>query len=158
MSETDRSTVLDEATCRQLLGAGRLGRLAFNGDPSPTILPVNYVLHGDVVAFRTVGGSKLTAAQDGVVASFEVDGVYPAHDSGWSVVVRGRLEAADDVTGDLATAVDHLRPTVGGDRPHVVLLHVEALTGRQIRADRAWIEAHAEATMWRDRDASDLMG
>ena len=158
MSATDRSTVLDEATCRQLLGSGRLGRIAINGDPSPTILPVNYVLHGDVVAFRTVEGSKLAAARDDAVASFEVDGVYPAHDSGWSVVVRGRLEEADDVTGDLGTAVDRLRPTVGGDRPHVVLLHVEQLTGRQVRADRAWIEAHPETTTWRDRDASDLMG
>lgn len=154
----DRSIALDESTCRQLLGAGTLGRLAVNGDPSPTILPVNYVLHGDVVAFRTVEGTKLAAAQDGAMASFEVDGVYPDHDSGWSVVVCGRLEETEDVSGDLAAAVDRLHSIVGGDRPHVIVLHMEQLTGRQVRADRDWIEAHTETTTWRDRDASDLMG
>ena len=158
MSQDDRSTILDEATSRQLLGAARLGRIAINGDPSPTVLPVNYVLHDNVVVFRTVEGSKLTAARQGIAASFEVDGIYPEHHSGWSVVVRGRLEAADDADDELTAAAEGVRPLVGGNRPHLVLLHVEEISGRQIRADRDWIEAHTETTTWRDRDASDLLG
>lgn len=158
MSDADRSTILDEATCRQLLGAARLGRIAFNADPSPTILPVNYALHDDAVVFRTVEGSKLAAAQAGVAASFEVDGVYPDHDSGWSVLVRGHLEEVDDPDGGLGEVADALRPVVGGDRPHLVRLSIGEITGRQIRADQAFVEAHAETNTWQDRDASDLLG
>lgn len=154
----DRSTTLDESTCRQLLGAGRLGRIAFNDDPSPTILPVNYVLHGDVVVFRTIEGSKLTAARDEVGASFEVDGVDPSHDSGWSVLVRGRLQEVEESEEVERAVADRLRPLVGGDRPHLVQLTLEQVTGRRIPADPAWVEAHREGNVWHDRDASDLLG
>lgn len=158
MSDDDRSTVLDETTCRQLLGAARLGRVAFNGEPSPTILPVNYVLHRDAVIFRTVEGSKLAAAQQGTAASFEVDGLYPDHDSGWSVLVRGTLAEVDDPDAELGEVADQLRPVVGGDRPHLVRLAIDEITGRQIRADRVFVEAHTETNTWLDRDASDLLG
>ena len=54
----------------------------------PLIFPVNYVLEGRTVAFRTDPGTKLTWAKLGHVA-FEIDSTDPSHREGWSVLVQG---------------------------------------------------------------------
>ena len=55
------------------------------------IFPVNYVLDGDTIVFRTDPGTKLGAAGR-ARASFEIDSVDREHRTGWSVVASGRLE------------------------------------------------------------------
>lgn len=152
-----RGSELDPTTCRQLLGSASVGRIAFNGEPSPTILPVNYTMHQGVVLFRTAEGSKLDAAAAGVAATFEVDGVDHDHDAGWSVVVRGRLTEMDDPDDDLVAAADAIQPLVGGSRPYLVTLSTDEVTGRRIAPDADWVRAHRGPT-WTGTDASDLMG
>ena len=154
----DRSTVLDEATCRQLLGTVRVGRVALPADPSPTVLPVDHVVHGDAVVFRTVEGAKLDAARARGPASFQADGVDAEADTGWSVLVRGHLEELEEPTEDDQAAIDRLHPLVGGERPHVVRLSIESISGRRVLQDPAWVQAHRATNTWVDRDASDLMG
>lgn len=154
----DRSAVLDEVTCRQLLGTVRVGRVALPDDPSPTVLPVDYVLHGDHVLFRTVEGAKLEAAHAHGPASFQADGIDPTFDTGWSVLVRGHLDELESPSADEQEAIERLHPLVGGTRTHVVRLSVESWSGRRVLQDPAWVRAHREANTWRDRDASDLMG
>ncbi len=152
-----RGSELDPTTCRQLLGSASVGRIAFNGEPSPTILPVNYTMHRGVVLFRTAEGSKLDAAAAGVAATFEVDGVDHDHDAGWSVVVRGHLTEMDDPDDDLVAAADAIQPLVGGSRPDLVTLSTDEVTGRRIAPDADWGRAHRGPT-WTGTDASDLMG
>lgn len=153
-----RGAELDPTTCRQLLGSTTVGRVAFNGDPSPTILPVNYTMHDGAVLFRTAEGSKLDAAEAGLPASFEVDGIDRSHDSGWSVVVRGHLTEMDDPDGDLVDAADDIEPLVGGSRPYLVTLSIDEITGRRIAPDPAWVRAHTDGPTWTGQDATDLMG
>lgn len=154
----DRSTELDEVTCRQLLGTVRVGRVALPDDPSPTVLPVDYVVHGDHVLFRTLEGTKLAAARDRGAASFQTDGFDPTHDTGWSVLVRGHLDEPGELTTEEAQAAARLHPLVGGDRHHVVRLSIESLTGRRVLQDPDWVRAHLDTNTWTDRDASDLLG
>lgn len=154
----DRSTVLDPITCRQLLATVRVGRVALPDDPSPIVLPVDFVVDGDRVVFRTVEGAKLDAAQAGGPASFQTDGFDPTHDTGWSVLVRGRLEVLDDPSPETRAALDRLNPLVGGDRPHVVALSIDEATGRRITQDPDWVRAHLDSNTWTDRDGSDLLG
>lgn len=154
----DRSTVLDPLTCRQLLATVRVGRVALPDDPSPTVLPVDFVLDGDRVVFRTVEGAKLDAAQARGPASFQTDGVDPTHNAGWSVLVRGHLEELEDISPATQAALDALHPLVGGDRPHVVALTIDEATGRRITQDPDWVRAHRETNTWTDRDGSDLLG
>lgn len=154
----DRTTVLDDVTSRQLLGTVRVGRVALPDDPSPTVLPVDCVVHGDHVLFRTVEGSKLEAARARGPASFQADGLDPTHDTGWSVLVRGHLDELDDPTDSEQQAIERLHPLVGGDRPHVIRLSIEAISGRRILQDPAWVRANRETNTWTDRDASDLLG
>lgn len=153
----DRVEDLPESTCRQLLRAGRVGRIAVNADPSPVVLPVNYVERDGAVVFVTAAGTKWEAARAGANASFEVDGVSEERRSGWSVLVRGVLEAVegDDVTEQVLDALD---PLAGGDRDNVVRLSIDEITGRRIAPDAAWTRAHREHHTWTGRDASDLMG
>ncbi|WP_426573757.1 pyridoxamine 5'-phosphate oxidase family protein [Aquihabitans sp. McL0605] len=67
-------------------------------------------------------------------ACFEVDGFDRPSRSGWSVVVRGRLEevpATDHATrAELEGLVE---PWTRGDDPHVVRLVPTVITGRRIR-------------------------
>jgi nitroimidazol reductase NimA-like FMN-containing flavoprotein (pyridoxamine 5'-phosphate oxidase superfamily) len=157
-TDDDRTRQLDAQTCRQLLGTVRVGRVALPDEPSPTVLPVDFVTHGDRVLFRTVEGAKLETARAHGPASFQADGYDPSHDTGWSVLVRGHLEEVDGQDPDVEAAVGRLHPLAGGARPHVVALTIESATGRRIPQDPAWVRAHRETNTWIDRDASDLLG
>lgn len=153
----DRVEDLPESSCLQLLRSGHVGRVAINGEPSPTVLPVNYVEHDGAVVFVTAAGSKWDAAQSGTPASFEVDGISDEHRSGWSVLVRGRLEAVGS-EDHLNGVVERLAPLAGGGRDHVVRLSVDEVTGRRIPPDAAWTKAHRDHHTWTGRDGSDLLG
>ena len=89
---------LTSAECLEILGHHTFGRLAFMDHVGvlPMILPVNYVLHADLVTFRTGPGSKLGTALRGEPGAFEVDGLNSADKTGWSVVVRGHAEVVTD--------------------------------------------------------------
>lgn len=154
----DRIEELPRSTCMQLVGSGTVGRVAVNDDPSPVVLPVNYLLGDDGVVFTTVAGTKWDAATSGAPASFEVDGIDQEHRSGWSVLIRGTLSAlaADDQVADEIR--DQLAPLPGGARPHLVQLSIDEVTGRRIPPDAAWTTAHRSHHTWTGQDGTDLLG
>lgn len=136
MVNVDRRTgieVLDRDQCLELLAADDFGRIGLDEGGHPLILPINYAMDGEDVVFRTAEGTKLDAARQ--PACFEID----EHDSeartGWSVVVRGRLEEVTpahhrelfDRVADLA------KPWAEGEKPHVLRLVAESIQGRRIR-------------------------
>ena len=154
MSETGsngRIIELDEPTCRQLLGSHHIGRIAFNAESSPDVLPVNYVLHEDSIVFRTGAGAKQVAAARRQDATFQVDDSDADRHSGWSIMVRGTLEPVDaneQLQG-------RLNPFPGGDHAYWVGLRIEQITGRRIPTEEGWV---MPTQAWSGRDASDLMG
>lgn len=156
----DRVEELPESSCLQLLASGSVGRIAINAAPSPLVVPVNYAARDRTIVFTTVSGSKWDAAQAGDPASFEVDGVDTEHRSGWSVLVRGKLEAVEheDAADELAALLEEVEPLPGGERPHVVRVVIDEVTGRRIPTDAAWTRAHREHHTWTGRDGSDLLG
>ena len=123
--------VLPFDTCLGLLASVPVGRIGFFADGELVILPVNHLVDGQDVVFRTAAGSKLSAAENGGPVVFEADSYDDLDRSGWSVVVNGLTEVIDDAeTGRLSglglhpwsTAVEHpfwirIRPTsVSGRR------------------------------------------
>lgn len=88
---TDRRglRVLDVDTCLRRLRSAPLGRIAFVRDGAPVILPVNHVVDGTTIAFRTTWGSKQLIAEGARQVAFEVDGIDAGRRCGWSVLVRG---------------------------------------------------------------------
>lgn len=125
---------LSREECLGHLAGQRLGRLAFIDIVGvlPLIIPVNYLLDGDRVVFRTDPGSKLTAAILGAPVAFEVDAVDESHRTGWSVVVRGHAEQVTD-EADLARLHEApLAPLAPGLRTHYVRVVPGRITGRRI--------------------------
>lgn len=127
--------VIGRAECLRLLGEDCIGRLAVVAGGEPMIFPVNYVLDGDAVVFRTAPGSKLRAGPR-APASFEIDAFDRERRCGWSVVATGQLEEVttfDALTFErvLDLGVD---PWADGDRSHWMRLVPGRVTGRRVVA------------------------
>lgn len=125
--------VLAYEECLRLLASTPVGRMAFASGGEIVILPVNYVLDGTSIVFRSDGGEKLTAAQDAKAVAFEVDGWEAGVCEGWSVIVNGRAEAIyDERTIERLSRLD-LRPW--GQNPARrtwITIHPNAVTGRRV--------------------------
>jgi nitroimidazol reductase NimA-like FMN-containing flavoprotein (pyridoxamine 5'-phosphate oxidase superfamily) len=120
--------------CRDLLGQHHLGRIAFleRAGVMPVVFPVNYTLLGSSVVFRSDPGSKLTAALHTTPVAFEIDGVDPRLEVGWSVLVRGFVTEVTD-----RTELQRLRSTpmnawAPGKKGHFLKIETRQLTGRRI--------------------------
>jgi nitroimidazol reductase NimA-like FMN-containing flavoprotein (pyridoxamine 5'-phosphate oxidase superfamily) len=121
---------LEHDDCLKLVASMSIGRLAVAVDDhdAPLVVPVNYVLDGEVVVFRSGPGAKLHALRDTPV-SFQVDLIDPFHRTGWSVLIRG---IAHEATG---AEVAHLvvEPWAPGDKHHWICVVPTVITGRTIR-------------------------
>jgi nitroimidazol reductase NimA-like FMN-containing flavoprotein (pyridoxamine 5'-phosphate oxidase superfamily) len=121
---------LDHDECLKRVATMSVGRVAVAADDGrgPIVVPVNYVLDGEFIVFRSGAGTKLHALRDAPM-SFQVDVVDPSHHTGWSVLIRG---VAYEVT---AQEVKHLavEPWAPGGKHHWIRLVPTAITGRNIR-------------------------
>ena len=134
MRQVDHSgvEVMDRSACLELLAADQIGRLAVLEGGQPLVLPVNYGLDGESVIFRTAAGTKLDAARRSP-ACFEIDGFDRPTQSGWSVVVRGRLEEVTTLHGPVFDRIRSLsEPWVEGERTHVLRLLPSVISGRRV--------------------------
>ena len=122
---------LSDADCITLLEANDIGRICVFQDGYPMAFPVNYRLVEfdcePVLAIRTRSGNSLDHVGEHV--GFEIDGVSPGHDGGWSVVVRGRLEAVSP-----GADVDSY-PMITSQRDAWRVIVPAKITGRGVRPD-----------------------
>ena len=91
-------TALTDEQCWERLEQQELGRLVTHVGDILDIFPVNYVLDGAGILFRTGQGSKLFELTINDEVIFEVDD--HTETEAWSVIVRGRahpLETSADV-------------------------------------------------------------
>src|ERR1044072_4869702 len=87
----DHIETLERDACLALLSTVVIGRVIWSASGGDLkVVPVNFVLDGDNIVFRTARGGTLGAIQHGVPRTFEVDDVEPALHAGWSVVLSGR--------------------------------------------------------------------
>jgi len=84
--------ILGDDDCWALLRGAEVGRLAVSIARHPDIFPINYVVDGRDIVFRTSAGTKLAAAVLGDAVAFEIDGYDPDAGEAWSVVVKGSAE------------------------------------------------------------------
>lgn len=124
--------ILAEHECRDLLGQVAVGRLGLSADSLPVILPVNFVVDGESIVFRTGAGLKLSAATSGDVACLEVDDIDLIGHGGWSVLVTGRLrEITDPVELEAAQRLP-LAPWWHRVDQRFVRLSMDLLSGRRL--------------------------
>ena len=160
--DEDRLEAFGPEVCRRLLRRHRFGRIAVTDADGPVIFPVNYMMDGDSIVFRTDEGTKLHSARAGATVAFEIDGVDPVHRLGWSVLARGVLEPVAATDASSERAVLPAAPYPEGRRTHVVRISSPHLTGRRIPVSRdiaeAWLDQAEIGNVWYDRDGSDLLG
>src|SRR5437763_13063809 len=93
---TGNLEVLTDEESRALLAEGRVGRVAVTADALPVIAPVNYVVDGSSIVFRTKRDGMLARACDDAVIAFEIDEVAADGSGGWSVNVVGIASLVSD--------------------------------------------------------------
>lgn len=139
---------LSEEECWNLLARREVGRLAVSVDGKPDIFPVNYVVDGPRVLFRTAPGSKLADLSANPDVAFEVD----EHDasSAASVVIRGvakSLSLQSEI--DAADALE-LAPWIPTLKYRWVRISPVSISGR--RFERTPEPARYAASKDRSRD------
>jgi uncharacterized protein len=112
---------LSRDECLELLGAMSVGRIAYTTDDGPRVLPVNYVMEGDGVIFRTVSDGEVLRDALETTCAFEIDQIDEFYQSGWSVLAVGRLRF-----GKIP------EPWAAGPRSIFVRLPCMQLTGRRV--------------------------
>ncbi|KUN82762.1 DUF1918 domain-containing protein [Streptomyces griseoruber] len=127
---------LGEEECRSLLSTHGVGRIAVaSSDGRPAVVPVNYEIVDDTIAFRTAPDS-LPAAAVGTEVAFEVDHVDDAMSRGWSVLAVGRASVVTEPEAVRGLAEHaHTTPWAGGERQMWVSIRPTSLTGRRITAE-----------------------
>lgn len=126
--------MLSEAECQEHLTSQAIGRLAVVAGHDPEIFPVNYVMDGPNVAFRTAAGTKFNASVRSTRVAFEIDGFDEETRSGWSVIVRGRADEVLSSAERLRLDGLGLRPWADGERDIWLVIRPEVVTGRRVGA------------------------
>jgi len=126
---------LDEAECLRLLAGSEIGRVVFTEAALPAALPVNYLLDGEEIVFRTGDGSKLAAASRNAVVAFQVDRIDSETRTGWTVLAVG--EAYEVVVPErLAELAGRLpEPWAPNRTAHTIAVPLQRLTGRRLVRD-----------------------
>ena len=124
----DPVTELTAEECWDLLEGEEFGRLAYRLVDEVHVVPINYVVDGRTLLFRTASGNKLLAAALHSDVAFEIDW----HDdrAAWSVVARGTLRRLGE---DEQHRLDQLplQSWVSTRKYDVVEVDPDVVTGRR---------------------------
>lgn len=134
--EAPPSTSVDTLSSSEIwhrLRRERVGRLAVVVDGHPEIFPVNHLVDHGTLVFRTAVGTKLTAMLHSPVC-FEADGYDLATGQAWSVVVKGQAREITHLYDALDAARLPLLPWQAGNKPRVVRIEPDEVSGRAFRA------------------------
>ena len=114
-----------------------LGRLGFSVEEEQEIFPLNYVIDQGTIVFRTSSSSRIGLCLDGRGVAFEADGFAEGVTEGtaggmaWSVVVKGHAKAITGLYDSIAAAELPVHPLQPGDKPRLVRITADAVTGRR---------------------------
>lgn len=125
---------LDQAECLALLATVSVGRVGISSSALPAIIPVNFILNGNDILFRTVPGKILHAAHTAAVVAFEADQLGSATAESWSVLARGIAEEVTDPTQ--RAELERLVPTswaFEGGANYLVRIPPILISGRRTR-------------------------
>ena len=115
--------------CLELLASRPVGRVAYVISGGPVVVPVNHVLDGEDIIFRTSPHTDLGRQMIRGRVAFEVDDFDEFNQSGWSVLVQGSAEYDDS---DTVWPVDRPQPWAEGTRILVVRIRSHLITGRRL--------------------------
>jgi nitroimidazol reductase NimA-like FMN-containing flavoprotein (pyridoxamine 5'-phosphate oxidase superfamily) len=124
--------ILPFGDCLRLLDSVPVGRIGFFADGEIVILPVNHLVDGQDVLFRTGAGSKLSSVGSKNLVGFEADACDARTRSGWSVVISGFTEVVE--SDDELRRLNDLGLRSWGsatDSPSWIRIRPTSITGRR---------------------------
>ena len=147
--------------CWALLDGNAVGRLAVDIAGWPDIFPINYVVDGTTIVFRTGAGTKLAGAVLNRHVAFEIDGYRPDDRCAWSVVVKGNAREIESMIDRYRAEDLPLYPWVVSDKPDFVRIDPTEVTGRRFHvagdaapdASIGWSAPHGAAV---DTEGDDI--
>ncbi|WP_406291998.1 pyridoxamine 5'-phosphate oxidase family protein [Embleya sp. NBC_00896] len=132
--ETARRDVPLRTECRARLVMHEVGGVSPATTREPFVLPVNYVLDGADVVFRTAVDSP-SAGLDGPVA-LEVDELIRAARPAWSVLIVGDATWVADPVEIARLSEDGLRPSPEGEHDAWIRIRPRRISGRRLHPCR----------------------
>jgi nitroimidazol reductase NimA-like FMN-containing flavoprotein (pyridoxamine 5'-phosphate oxidase superfamily) len=130
MTDEPVTFLSEDESWRRLAGVA-LGRLVTSFAGEPEVFPVNFVVQGRTVLFRTAEGTKLFSAVAHRTVVFEADDHNVAE--GWSVIVRGRAQLLKTDAEIREAERAQLMPWTATIKPHYVRVTPSEITGRHFR-------------------------
>jgi uncharacterized protein len=136
MNQANAESAIEQMPPHECWAAMRtvsLGRLGFSVDDEQEIFPLNYVIDQGTIVFRTSSSSRIGLCLDGRGVAFEADGFAEGVTDGraWSVVVKGHAKAITGLYDGIAAAELPVHPLQPGDKPRLVRITADAVTGRR---------------------------
>ncbi|AZM74098.1 helix-turn-helix domain-containing protein [Streptomyces sp. KPB2] len=130
---------LSEQECWQRLGTHGIGRISYTvgpGKEAPVVVPVNFLVDGRSVVYRT-DPAGVAGIRAGEPVAFEVDHVDEQTGSGWSVLLSGTAEHPTEHESLEALARRRgAGPWAGGRRDLWVRVLPHQVSGRVIQSLR----------------------
>lgn len=126
-----QTEVLGTEECWKYLQSSYIGRLAVINGAAPEIFPVNFMVIGETVVFRTGPGTKLRALLSGTAVAFETDGMNAYSTEVWSVVVKGMPGPFSGDPAELGNAGPDREPWQPGLKEHLVQIDPTEVSGRR---------------------------
>jgi nitroimidazol reductase NimA-like FMN-containing flavoprotein (pyridoxamine 5'-phosphate oxidase superfamily) len=120
----------------QLLATVPLGRVVFTDRALPAVRPVNHLVDGRDIIFRTSSSAAITTAVDGIgtIVAYEADAIDSARRAGWSVVVVGGARLLTD-----AAQIEHyrqlLQPWAPGAKDDFIAIRADVVSGVRLTGD-----------------------
>ena len=130
-AHTDPIEMLTSDRSWELLGTQELGRLVTHVGETIDIFPVNYVVDGRSIVFRTAAGGKLSSVVVSDAVLFEVDDHTDT--DAWSVIIRGYATALESDADVQRAETAGLRPWIPTVKRVYVRIAPTSVSGRAFR-------------------------
>jgi len=122
-------TVLNPTRAWDLLAGQQIGRIVVVDDGVPEIFPINYVVDGESIVFRTAAGTKLDGVLKEGRCAFEIDTWDIDH--GYSVVLRGGVAPVTEAAALAQVEALPLKPWVPTVKTIFVRIMPDDLSARR---------------------------
>lgn len=123
---------LSAAECWRLLSLSPVGRIGVLIDSAPEIYPVNHLVMGEAIFFRTDEGGKLRGIDRSPSVCYQADGFNFDDRTGWSVLVKGRATPLESDAELEVVRRMPLRFWALGGKPNWIKIVPREITGRRI--------------------------
>jgi len=133
MTRPRQALELTEGECWQLLKSASLGRVVFTHHAMPAIRPVNHLVDGQTIIFRSHLGAAIVSragagAGDGTVVCYEADDLDATRHTGWSVIVTGLARLVREPAA-IERYERALEPWIAGQMDHVISIEPRFISG-----------------------------